>query len=646
MSSFGISGTNAHMIIEQAPAPRPRRNAARGRRGPVVAVRAHPDALRAQAAACWRSTGRTRLTTALSLATSRAALEHRAVVVGGTSRSCRRACARWPTGEPRPSRRLVRGDAGGGWRSCSPARAASGPAWAVRLYASTRCSPTPWTRCGDRPAPGPSAEGLCARTRSCCDQTAYTQAALFAVEVALFRLVESLGVRPDFLAGSLDRRARGGARRRVLSLEDACALVAARGRLIRRVDLPTYAFRTERFWPRLRPERTDQLELCYEVAWTSLSGGERATGRWLLLGSADEALTAGLAARGLDVTDDIAAGEIDGVLYTPEDAADVPRVLRELDAAGVDAPLWCLTRSAVSVAGSDAPAEPGQAAIWGLGRVAALEAEALGRSGRPARHAGRPRARPSRHRDRRHRGPGRHPRLGTPRPAHHPRRPERPRVDAGRHRADHRRHRRPRRVRRAVARRQRCRAPGAGQPARARRRRRRRAAAELAELGAQVTVAACDVADRAAVEALIADVHRGRRADPRRRPRRGRRHPRRPSPSWTLGGLRRGPWRPSRRRRAPRRAAVGELDAFVLFSSVAAAWGSGGQAAYAAANAYLDALAEAPPGARRRRDLGRLGPVGRGGMATREGDGTPRSPARPDPADRAEQAARRAGVPR
>ncbi|MFD0428364.1 beta-ketoacyl reductase [Streptomyces zhihengii] len=39
----------------------------------------------------------------------------------------------------------------------------------------------------------------------------------------------------------------------------------------------------------------------------------------------------------------------------------------------MSAPLWVLTRGAVSVGGSDRPARPDLAAVWGLGRVAALE---------------------------------------------------------------------------------------------------------------------------------------------------------------------------------------------------------------------------------------------------------------------------------
>ncbi|MFE9728821.1 SDR family NAD(P)-dependent oxidoreductase, partial [Streptomyces sp. NPDC005794] len=116
--------------------------------------------------------------------------------------------------------------------------------------------------------------------------------------------------------------------------------------------------------------------------------------------------------------------------------------------------------------------------------------------------------------------------------------------------------------------------------------------AELEELGAAVTVAACDVADRDAVERLV----EGLTADGRTL--RSVFHTAGVGQTQPLDGMTVADIAEVFGAKTAGATHLDELvdleglDAFVLFSSNSGVWGGGGQGAYAAANAYLDALAE------------------------------------------------------
>nr|WP_254898249.1 beta-ketoacyl reductase [Kitasatospora sp. NA04385] len=137
----------------------------------------------------------------------------------------------------------------------------------------------------------------------------------------------------------------------------------------------------------------------------------------------------------------------------------------------------------------------------------------------------------------------------------------------------------------------------------------------LAALGARSTLLACDVADRTALERVLERLHE--QGDTVR----AVVHAAGLTSDTALAHC--TPEELARRTAAKARGAAHldalfegrPLDAFVLFSSISATWGSGGQGAYAAANAYLDGLAAARRGRGRPATSVAWGPWAGAGMA-------------------------------
>ncbi|MBM7769839.1 acyl transferase domain-containing protein/D-arabinose 1-dehydrogenase-like Zn-dependent alcohol dehydrogenase/acyl carrier protein [Actinokineospora baliensis] len=216
VSAFGVSGTNAHTIVEQAPvaAAEPPNDADL----PWLISARDPQALRAQASRLIAVTA-AQGDVAFSLATTRAAMDHRAAVLPGADRAAALAALAGGTpdqstvvGEVVPGKTafLFTGQ-GSQWRGMG-ADLRRFPVFAGVF--DSLC-----TRLGVDPAGN-------------LDRTELAQPALFALEVALFRLVESWGITPDHVVGHSVGEIAAAHIAGVLTLDDACTLVSARARLM------------------------------------------------------------------------------------------------------------------------------------------------------------------------------------------------------------------------------------------------------------------------------------------------------------------------------------------------------------------------------------------------------------------------------
>ncbi|MGW1115472.1 type I polyketide synthase, partial [Streptomyces albidoflavus] len=243
VSSFGISGTNAHVILEQpepvtgsGPGEADGTEASSGVQPWVLSARTE-EALRAQAArlADFLTDAPADVRdVALSLATQRTLFDHRAVVLGADLETALTSLRALAAGAPDAA--VAEGVAGNGrtaflFSGQGSQRLGMGRDLYERFPVFAEAFDAVCAEL-DEHLDRPLREVVWGDDAELLNRTAYAQPGLFAVEVALFRLVESWGVRPEFVAGHSIGEVAAAHVAGVFTLADAAALVAARGRLM------------------------------------------------------------------------------------------------------------------------------------------------------------------------------------------------------------------------------------------------------------------------------------------------------------------------------------------------------------------------------------------------------------------------------
>ncbi|MBL1082468.1 SDR family NAD(P)-dependent oxidoreductase [Streptomyces actinomycinicus] len=243
VSSFGISGTNAHVILEEFTEPEPTRPDP-ATAPPVLALPVSarsPEALRGQARRLLEPAGAAApADLGLALATTRGTHPHRAVLLTtgdgpdhrGQIAAALDALAR---GTDAPGLLVTGSATDGSLAYLFSGQGAQRPGMGRDWYDAFPVYAEHFDRAAalfDKHLERPLAGVVFGDDAETLERTEYTQAALFTTQVALYRLLESFGLRPDLLAGHSVGEFAAAHVAGVWSLQDAVTAVAARGRLM------------------------------------------------------------------------------------------------------------------------------------------------------------------------------------------------------------------------------------------------------------------------------------------------------------------------------------------------------------------------------------------------------------------------------